>query len=203
MSAFQWIIDNAAAIEIDTQPVVASTTTRDGTVRSVSRGGQPWVFTITMPQGPRWSDYRGFIANADRYDRHTTQTIQFNNTGHDWLLAYQGDMTGPFYATWTTGASTFTMSGGTGSSGYRVRAGDLVQLGASGSVYKVLEDVAYNASTVRVHRPIIDTSDAGVAMNVGADCVFTIKATQFPTPRIFARNQVSWNGPFVFVENLV
>lgn len=200
--SFQWIINNASQIDVNTQPLIASTVTRDGTVRSVSRGGQPWVFTVTMPDGPRWTDYRELQATAERFDRHTAQNIQFNASGHDWMFAYQGDLTPPngngtFNGDWSTGFDTFTMTGGTGS-GNRVVAGDFVQLG-TGGVYKVVETSAANDTSIRVHRPIIDAPGTG-QVRVGVNCVFTVRCTEFPRPVIFARNQVRWSGPFIFVE---
>jgi hypothetical protein len=194
--AFQWIIDNAAEIITNTQGIVSSTVTRDGTVNSVSRGGQPWVFTVTLPDGPRWSDYRELIATAERYDRHTAQTINFANSNYDWMFEYQGDRTGPFQGDWGSGFDTFTMTGGTGT-GNRVVAGDFLQLGPSGHVYKAVETTTGNS--VRVHRPIIEAPGTGTVA-VGGSCNFVVKCTQFPKPRIFARNQVGWTGAFVFVE---
>lgn len=201
--SFQAIINNAAEIIVNNQGIVASTTTRDGTVRSVSRGGQPWVFTVTLPDGPRWTDYREIIGTAQGNDRHTSETIQFNNSGHDWLFSYQGDLTPPnangsFNGDWSTGFDTFTMTGGTGS-GNRVVAGDFVQLGATGHVYQVVETTTGNS--IRVHRPILEAPGTGDVF-VGTACTFTVKATQFPQPRIFARNQVGWTGAFVFVEEI-
>ena len=194
--SFQFIIDNAAEIITNNQPMVAATTTRDGTVRSVSRGGQPWVFTVTLPDGPRWSDYREAISTAQRYDRHTAQTIQFNNPGHSWLYSYQGDRTGDFLYDASQGFDTLTVTGGTGS-GNRFVAGDLIQLGAAGHVYQVVTTTT--GTSVRVHRPIIDASGTGTLIR-GVDCTFTVKATQFPQPRIFAQNQVGWTGSWVFAE---
>lgn len=199
--SFQFIIDNSAEIIFNNQPMVAATTSRDGTVRSVSRGGQPWVFTVTLPDGPRWVDYREAISTAQQFDRHAESTIKFNNSGHDWLFAYQGDLTPPnvngtFNGDWSTGFDTFTMTGGTGS-GNRVVAGDLVQLGATGHVYQVVQTTTGNS--IKLNRPIIDASGTGDVF-VGVDCEFTVKATQFPQARMFAYNQVGWTGSFVFVE---
>ena len=194
--SFQFIIDNAAEIITNNQPMVSSTTNRDGSVRSVSRGGQPWVFTVTLPDGPRWTDYRALIAAAQRYDRHTEQNIQFNNSGLSWLYAYQGDRTGAFLYDASQGFDTLTVTGGSGG-GNRFVAGDLIQLGTSGHVYQVVETTT--GTSVRVHRPIIDASGTGTLIR-GVDCVFSVKATQFPHPRLFAQNQVAWTGSFVFVE---
>ena len=199
--SFQNIIDNAAEIIVNSQPLVASTTTRDGTVRSVSRGGQPWVFTVTLPDGPRWTDYREIIATAEGSDRHTSETIQFNNSGYDWLFPYQGNYTPPnvngsFFGNWTKGNDTALVYGGTGS-GNRFVAGDLLQLRTGGHVYKVIETTI--GSTIKLHRPILDENGPDDVF-VGTDCTFTVRATQFPQPRIFARNQVGFTGSFVFVE---
>lgn len=39
-------------------------------------------------------------------------------------------------------------------------------------------------------------------VNPGTDLSYTVRCTEFPEWTIFARNQVSWSGPFVFVEVL-
>ncbi len=37
-------------------------------------------------------------------------------------------------------------------------------------------------------------------VNPGTDDTYTVLCVEFPTWTIFARDQVSWSGPFVFVE---
>jgi hypothetical protein len=201
--SFQTVINNASEISVERKAVVASTTARDGTYRAVSRGGQVWSFTVRLPDGARWQDYRQTISKLEKLDRFTSDTISFNNTGHAWLFGYQGNSvnyTG-FAATWTQGATSITLtSSPTTSSGYKFRAGDILQLG-TGKVYTVAADVAYNSNTVTLHRPIIDSTGSGT-LKVADDCDFTIKCTSFPTWTVFARDQVSWSGPFVFVEAL-
>jgi len=198
--SFQWIIDRANAIEFDAREITSITTSRSGYSRTVSRGGQPWDFTVTLPDGPRWIDYRSDYANALASGRHTAETIQFNNPGHAWMFAYQGDMdlTGAT-ATYTQGNSAITVQGGTGS-GYRFRAGDLIELGSY--VYKVVSDVLSSSTQVTLHRPVIEASGSGVSIAVGADCEFSVKCVEFPRPVFFAINQVGWSGPFRFVENI-
>ena len=90
--SFQWIIDNAESISINRKKNVAATTARDGTVRTVSRGGQPWRFEVRLPDGPRWTDYRNNISKAEALDRVTSGTVSFSNSGHDWLIQYTGDL---------------------------------------------------------------------------------------------------------------
>jgi hypothetical protein len=202
--SFQWIIDNAEAISIDTQPNVSTTITRDGTARSTSRGGDTWRFTVTAPDGPRWSDYRNNIALAQALGRTTTANIQINDTGQtSWLNAYQGNCANvnAVTASWTTG-NTITLTGGQAASGFNFKAGDFIQLGSSGRVYQVAANVAFNSNTVTLNRPIIDAAGSAT-LRIGPAVTWNVLCTGFPTWTIFARDQVSWSGPFVFYENLV
>lgn len=201
--SFQWIIDSAESISIDRRKVVGSTQSRDGTVRAVSRGGQAWRFEVKLPDGPRWTDIRQYISQAETLDRVSTATIQFNDAGLDWFIRYQGDSvnyTG-FVATIVQGSSSITLTTSpTTSSGYKFRAGDIIQLGSTGKCYTVAADVAFNSNTVTLHRPVLDASATGVALRVAENCQFTVICKDFPSWSLFARDQVSWSGPFVFYE---
>lgn len=202
--SFQWIFDNAESISINSRGVVASTTSRDGTVRATSRGGQVWRFEVKLPDGPKWSEYRSEIAGAEALDRFTTSTISLSDAGYtNWLLAYQGDAANPaaISADWTTG-NTITLTGGQATSGYNFRAGDVIQLGSAGSCYTVSADVVYTNNIVTLNRPIRDAAGSAT-LAVAEDCVWTVICTQFPDWNIFARDQISWSGPFVFYESLV
>lgn len=203
--SFQWIIDNCESLSINTKKTVATTTARDGTARAVSRGGQLWRFDVKMPDGPSWEEYRPLIATAETLDRTTVANISLNNTGHRWLVGYQGDsvnITG-FAASYTQGSTSITLtSSPTTSSGYKFRAGDIIQLGSSGRVYKIAADVAYNSNAVTLHRPVIESSGSAT-LRVAENCVWSVLCINFPDWNLFARNQVAWNGSFVFVENFV
>ena len=94
-TAFQTVIDNAESIIIDIRKSIAQTQARDGTVRSVSQGSLPWRFEVSLPNGPRWQDYRQAIARMQALDRDTVGTIQINSAGQSWLSAYQGDAANP------------------------------------------------------------------------------------------------------------
>ena len=204
--SFQWIIDQAETISLNRKKVVSSTTARDGTTRAVSRGNQPWRFEVKLPDGIRWTDIRNDISKAEALDRVSTATISANHTGQDWIFKYQGNSTLPqtFSASWTQGSTTVTITsgGGTTSSGYKFKAGDFIQLGTSGGVYTVAADVAYNSNSITVHRAVVQSSGTGT-LKVGDQVSWTVLCTQFPEWTLFARDQVSWNGAFVFVENLV
>lgn len=199
--SFQNIINRATSLEVNSLAMVSSTTTRDGRVKSVSRGAQPWVFTVQLPEGPRWTDYREIIGLAQRYDRHTAQDISFNGSGQEYLFQYQGDLTPPnangtFNGTWSKGYSQLTITGGTGS-GNRLVAGDFIQLTSTGYVYQITQTSTGTSFTL--NRPIIDESGSG-DIYVGVDCTFSVKCTEFPRPIIFGYNQVGWSGPFIFTE---
>jgi hypothetical protein len=203
--SFQWIIDRAQTISIDTKQMVASTQTRDGTYRSVSRGGQPWKFDVQLPDGIPWTELRQNISLAQKLDRTSVATIQLNDPRLAWFNEYQGNSvnTTGFRATCIQGSNQLTLTQSpTTSNGYKFRAGDFIQLG-NGHVYTVAGDVLYNSNTVFLHRPVIDAGQEGVILKVGTNCVWSIMCTQFPDWTLMAYNQVSWNGSFKFIESLV
>jgi hypothetical protein len=204
--SFQWIINRAETISINRKKIVATTTARDGTTRSVSRGGQVWKFDVKLPDGISWQELRPFISQAELLDRVSTANITLNHPGLNWLYQYQGNSANytNFQATITKGSTTITLTTSpTTSSGFKFRAGDLIQLGSSGKVYTVAADVAFNSNTVTLHRPVIDNSASNVSLRVAENCTWNVICVQFPEWTLFSRDQVSWNGSFVFVENLV
>lgn len=203
--SFQWLINNAEAISIDRLRTVASTQSRSGVIRNISRGGQVWRFEIKLPDGPRWTDIRTEISKLEALDRVTPATFQFNNTGHSWLVGYQGNsanITG-FIGNWVKGTTTINLTTSpTTSSGFKFRAGDIIQTNAgSGKVYTVASDVPFNSNTVTVHRPIYEETGSSF-LYVAQNCIFTAICTEFPSWTLFARDQVAWNGSFVLYESL-
>ena len=204
--SFQYIIDNAESISMNRLKTVASTQSRDGTTRAVSRGGQVWSFEVRLPDGIAWTDWRGKISQIEKLDRVTNGSFYINSTGHSWLSAYQGNSVNStgFVASIIKGNTSITLTTSpTTSSGYKFKAGDFIQLGASGKVYTVAADVVYNSNTVTLHRPILEDTASGVSLRVGSNCQFNVICTQFPQWTLFARNQISWSGPFVFVEAII
>jgi hypothetical protein len=203
-TAFQTVFDNAESIAINKRRKVAQTVARDGTVKATSLGGQTWEFEVQMPAGPRWTDYRQLIEAMEALDRVSVGQVQISDSGLDWLSGYQGDVATPtaITADFTSGNS-IEITGGLGglSSGYIFRAGDFIQLGSSGSVYTVTADVAYNDTTVTLHRPVREAAGS-YTLIVGQSVTWDVICVQFPQWNIFARNQISWDGPFVFAEAL-
>lgn len=204
--SFQYVIDSAESIGINRLKVAASTTARDGTVRTTSRGSGAWLFEVKLPDGARWTDWREKISKIEALDKVSLGSFYFNNTGHQWMVQYQGNSVNKtgFVANITNGSSTITLtSSPTTSSGYKFKAGDIIQLGSSGKCYTVAADVAYNSNSVTLHRPVIDSTATGVSLRVAENCQFFVQCVSFPTWNLFARDQVSWSGPFVFAEYLL
>lgn len=205
--SFQWIINYAESIAIDRQEVVGQTITRDLTVRASSRGSASWRFTVKVPDGISWTELRRDITLAEKLGRHNTATISLSTAGQSWLYGYQGEaanITG-FNATWVKGQTgiTLTQVPSIQNGQFTFRAGDFIQLGATGKVYTVAADVIAPATTVQLHRPIEDNNATGVALRVAQNCTWTVICTQFPQFTLFARDQVSWDGAFIFFENRV
>lgn len=197
-TAFQTVFDNAESISINRRRTVAQTTARDGTVRTLSQGAQPWRFDVKLPDGPKWTDYRGLIERMEALDRVTVGTVKINNPGQSWLSAYQGNSTTTMTATFVSG-NTIALTGGQAPSGFNFRSGDFIQLGASGAVYSVVSDVAFNSNTVTLHRPVREAAGSYTLIR-GQDVTWSVICTNFPQWNIFARDQVSWDGSFQFVE---
>lgn len=202
-TAFQTVIDNAERISINRRRKVAQTTSRDGTVKSTSLGGQIWEFEVQLPNGPSWVDYRPLIERMEALDRTTVGQIQINDPGHDWLSGYQGDLvsTSGITVSFTSGNTVSITAGATGltSGQYRFRSGDFVQLGASGSVYSVVNDVAYNGTTITLNRPVRESAGS-YSLIVGQSVTWDVICVNFPKWTIFGYKQIEWDGPFVFAE---
>lgn len=200
-TAFQTVIDNAESISINKKKKVSQTVSRDGTVKTTSLGGQIYEFTAKLPDGPAWTTYRPLIERMEALDRTTVGQIKINNSGQSWLSGYQGNLTNISAVTVSyASGNTLTITGGaTLASGFRFRSGDFIQLGASGSVYNVVDDVAFNSNTITVHRPVREAA-GNYTLVVGPNVTWNVICVQFPQWTIFARDQISWSGAFVFAE---
>jgi hypothetical protein len=202
---FQTVIDYAETISFNRRKKVAQTTSRDGTVKSTSLGGQVWEFEVKVPDGIPWSTLRPLIERLEVLDRMTPGTFTINNSNMSWLNKYLGNLSNitNVSVTFESGNTLTINSGASGLSAgqYRFRVGDLIQLGTGGGVYSVIEDVPYNGTTITVNRPIRDAANS-YTLKVGPNVVWNVICVQFPSWTIFARDQVSWSGPFVFAEAL-
>jgi len=204
--AFQWIINNATGMSIDGRGVVAQTTTRENVIRSVSRGGRVWKFTVSPSPGATLTEARPYLAKLDQMDRITMANINFNHGGFENIIGYQGSGSGGFSVVVPSGTSvtTCTVTAGSLSGSYVARAGDWLQIGATGSVYQVTEDPATgNGATVTLNRPIDEAAGTYTGL-FGADVTWTVLCVQRPTWSLVPAGNnmlVNWSGDFIFYED--
>jgi hypothetical protein len=200
-TAFQTVFDNAESISFNRRRKVAQTQSRDGTVKSVSLGGQIWEFDVTLPNGPKWTEYRPLIEAMEALDRVTVGTVNISKSALSWITGYQGNLTDTSAVTVSfTSGNTVTITGGaTLASGFRFKAGDLIQLGTTGSVYSVVNDVAFDQTTVTLHRPVREAA-GNYTLRIGQAVTWNVICVAFPTWTITSRDQISWSGSFVFAE---
>lgn len=200
-TAFQTVFDNAEQISINRRKKVSQTTSRSGVVKSTSLGGQVWEFEVILPNGPAWTEYRPLIEKIEALDRVTVGQVQINKAGHSWLSGYQGNLSNISAVTVSySSGNTLTITGGaTLGSGFRFKSGDFIQLGTSGAVYSVVDDVAFNQTTITVNRPVREAAGS-YTLRIGQNVVWNVICVSFPKWTIFARDQISWDGPFVFAE---
>jgi hypothetical protein len=202
-TAFQTVIDYAESISISKMKKVGQTVSRDGVVRSTSLGGQTWEFEVKMPDGLPWTTMRPLIEKMETLDRTETGIIRINKAGHSWLTGYQGNYasTSSITASFTSGNTLSIVSGPVLTTGFRFKAGDFIQLGTSGKVYSVADDVPVGSTTITTNRPIRDNTGT-YTLAVGQAVSWNVICVEFPQWNIFARNQISWSGPFRFAEVL-
>lgn len=204
--AFQWIIDSATALSIDGRGVVAATTTRENVIRTVSRGGRVWKFTVTPSPGKTYVESRPYLARLDQMDRITIADINFNHAGFENIIGYLGSGSSGFTVVVPSGTSvtTCTITAGTLPSGYVARAGDWLQIGATGSVYQVVADPATgNGATVTLNRPI-DEAAGSYTGYFGANVTWSVLCVTRPTWNLVPAGKnmlVNWSGDFVFYED--
>lgn len=214
-TVYQWVFDNAESITVNNRGVVAQTITRDQRIRTMSRGGETWKFTVSLPTGPRWQDIRYYIAGIDSVDRTAIEYINFSKSSYRWMFEYRGDATSTAGLTLRYTASQAaintkvlqasnlpTMS----SSAALFQAGDLVQMTGSPYVYQVTDRVNRGSDTtvnIPVHRSVLDTpSDTYATAKIGHNVEFRVICIQRPDWSWVERNIVGWSGEFVFHESL-
>ena len=199
-TAFQTVFDNAATIGINKRKKVSQTVSREGTVKSTSIGGQRWEFEVALPNGDRWTKYRSLIEQMEALDRVNTGTVQISKAGQSYINGYQGNVANPNAITVSySSGNTLTITGGASiGSGFIFKSGDFIQLG-NGSVYSVVNDVAYNQTTITTNRPIKEAAGS-YTLKVGQSVTWTVLCVNFPKYSLTSYNQLSWDGPFIFVE---
>ena len=209
-TGFQYIFNNAAVIEFDKQPITAQTQSRNGTLRTTSRGGSNWRFKVQFAAGKEWStSVRPALDSIESKGRHTSDSVSLNTSGHSWIFGYRGESSD--ITNWTVDtisgntcvlATTGSHSPSTGEK--LLGAGDLIQLGPTGKVYSVVSDVTQPSSgtrTITVHRPILE-SDATYTLTIGPSVSFKLFCTKFPEMRLFDYDLCTFTSAVEFVEDM-
>ena len=231
--SFQWVFDNAADISMVRRPIVSQTTSRDQRIRTVSRGGNIWRFTVTMPKGLRWQENSSNIAQVDDYGILKSDYVNMSRAAFNYIMGYKGQITNnlnlvQFHG--TPGSDIATLSSvsnvGIPDSAYIFRAGDFIQPFATGTdgtdptqnghVYSIAQDYKVSdlplngdhtrgsSLSVRLNRPYLgEFGTATSNTHIGSNVMWKVICTSCPTWTISPGGLVSWSGPFQFAESLL
>ena len=215
--SIQTIIDNAVTITFDRRKVVGQTVSRSGIVKIGSIASKiPWVMSIEMHPGLRYSTSRSLTEEIDRLDRVFTETIDIGSTNPalNYITKYLGDFTPTQISQMTVNNAsglviTFDMSSVVGDTSGDVvfRKGDFVSLaGGYKYPYTVTADVVRgSASTINVpiNRPFIDQqgfTEGGAVPTVGSDVTWEMIMTKKPSYAVVPHDRLEFNGIFELVE---
>jgi hypothetical protein len=102
--SFQWIIDGAESLTINTLDIVASTETRSGVIRATTRGSQPARITVQLPTGLIYTSIRTNLLAAQALDRYQTAVIEIKYSLFPW---YYGNVTPPSNESYTVLCTQF------------------------------------------------------------------------------------------------
>lgn len=197
-TAYQEVFDRASSLSINKRRKVSSTVSRSGVIKNTSVGGQVWEFEVRLPDGPRFSDYRSIIQDMETADRVTEAQVSIPQS---YIAGPVGGLgvSGTINVAATQGGTSLTVNTNTSDSSFRLKRGDYIQLGSAGKVYSVTNDQTSSTSVIGVHRPILDAT-ANYNLVIGTNVTWDVICVQWPNYTIFGYDQVSWSGPFIFVE---
>jgi len=214
--SFQTIIDNATFLTINKRKTTAISVSRSGHVKTAER--QPSVYSLTVGThaGLKYSENRGVLEDIDTADRVVEANVSLNNnSGMNYLTAYQGDMDGGSLTMVGSNAKELYInaSSATATSGNVLfKKGDFVQpQGNTGTYrypYQVTSDVngiggGQSNVTVPVHRPVLSQDGVSITsggVRKGTEVRFHVKAITCPTYSIVPHDRIAFDGNFEFVE---
>lgn len=219
MSGLQTIIDNAMQINIDRKKVSGYTVSRSGIVKTAQHASNvPWVFTVDMHAGLRYSENRALTEEIDRLDRTEESIINIGNTNPSiaYITQYQGTLTvSERNAANIVAASnsnitvdaTAIRNAGASASDYLVRAGDYIQPGGGYRYpYTVTADVQVGSAanvTIPVHRPLIQAnaySFVGQSITFGSNVTWAVKMITKPSYNIIPYDRLEFTNSFQLIE---
>lgn len=85
--SFQYVVNNCTSLSINRLNTTASTQARDGTVKATSRGIPKKIFTMRLPDGPKWADVRSNVEGLENLGKNTTGTITIQFSTHPWYYS--------------------------------------------------------------------------------------------------------------------
>lgn len=221
------ILQVSESIAINDQKLVGQVLSRNQRIStSELLTVQPFEFTMNPMKYLLYSQNRDLLSALRVADKATEQYLNFTNIG--WLnyVAYQGDMTTGQIAScqWQTSSANKTLVLGSlpsiSSTSYIVRKGDFCQV--ERYTYIATADVQRGGgSTVNipVHRNLIDTlaspvnaviGQYGTTISLGGTSytgvTFPVILREYPTYTLVPMTNdsfISWNGPFVAIEDVL
>jgi hypothetical protein len=213
--SLQTIIDNATFVEIDRREMSGSTLSRSGHYKTADRNVNVYSFTVGMHNGLTYSTNRGVL--EDVYSTGSTNEANIslnNNSGMNYLTAYQGDIADAQIDNITvngvTGSEIYIDCSGATGSGNLFEKGDFIQPKGNTDTYRypyqVTSDVAFSTGaniTIPVHRPVL--SQTGVALTsggikVGNDVRWNVKITRLPTYSVVPYDRIEFSDDFALIE---
>jgi hypothetical protein len=213
--SIQTIIDNATYIEINKRKVAASSVSRSGQLKTADRGVGVYGFVCGMHAGLTYSTNRGVLESLDTMDVINEANISLNNnTGMNYITAYQGDIEQAQLDNITmvgsNGANLYINCSGATGSGTLFKAGDFIQPKGNTSTYRypyqVTSDVSFSVSaniTVPVHRGVLPQTGTSITtggLRVGNAVRFHVKSLNMPTYSIVPHDRIEFNNDFQLME---
>lgn len=213
--SIQKVIDNAGFITINKRKGVGQTISRSGHVKTALQQQSIYRFTISVPDGLKYSENRDFLESLDGLDiiEEANVDIGSTNSGLSYLTAYQGDRTSANLANITVngvfGNEIYVDTTTCGGSGNIFKAGDFIQPEGNTDTYRYPYQVTSDFSTaganatITVHRPVLEQDGVSLAsgnLRVGNDVRFHLKALTMPVYSVIPHDLISFDGNFEFIE---
>lgn len=200
--SFQPIFNNCAELRITNRRFTAQTQTRSGVVRSVAQNNSIWRFSVTMPSGVPWLEYRSAIAKYEALNRYTVDTIDLSQSGFAYMFPYLGDESNISNVRVSVINNQLNVqSGVTITSGNVFEAGDLIEL-VGGRTYQVTEDVAWDDTVIPTHRAPVDESVGTYDTRIGVNAQWNVVCTQMPNWYFLDHKRIGWDSTFEFQEDM-
>jgi hypothetical protein len=213
--SLQTIIDNATYVEFDIREQSGATMSRSGHYKTADRNVNVYSFNVGMHNGLTYSTNRSVIQDIYTTGSTTEANISLNNnSGMNYLTAYQGDIAGAQINNITmvgsNGSELYVNCSGATGSGNLFEKGDFIQPKGNTDTYRypyqVTSDVAFSTGanvTIPVHRPVL--SQTGVALTsggikVGNDVRWQVKITNLPKYTIVPHDLLQFTDNFELVE---